>query len=190
LASLTEQVADRRETHQEALMPIALHVRELLEYTEWQRERWRTWFRVHPEMLHAGTGPHGDGRFTTIGDLVRHVFSAEQRYVDRLNGHPLTHPATMAIDDPDVLFAEGAAARRQLVELLDTFSTEHWSTPRAYTILTYRVTTPPKKIVVHVLIHEIRHWAQIATLCRLAGVAPEFHDFLASPVWGGDVIQA
>ena len=38
----------------------------------------------------------------------------------------------------------------------------------------------------HVLMHEIRHWAQIATLLRLNGVAGEFHDFLFSPVLGGE----
>jgi uncharacterized damage-inducible protein DinB len=171
-------------------MPIALHVRELLEYTEWQRTRWHIWFQDHPGALHAGIGPYGDGRFRTIGELVRHVFSAEQRYVDRLNGHPLTAPAAAPADDPEILFAEGAAARRHFIELLDSFSAEQWSTPRQYTILDYRVTTAPKKLVVHVLLHEIRHWAQIATLCRLAGLTPESHDFLASPVWGGDVSRA
>jgi len=33
-----------------------------------------------------------------------------------------------------------------------------------------------------VLMHEIRHWAQIATLLR----TDEFHDFLFSPVLGGE----
>jgi hypothetical protein len=31
-------------------------------------------------------------------------------------------------------------------------------------------------------VHEIRHWAQIATLLRLNGVVHELHDFLACPV--------
>jgi len=34
--------------------------------------------------------------------------------------------------------------------------------------------------------HEIRHWAQIATLLRLQGLTDEFHDFLFSPVLGGE----
>jgi uncharacterized damage-inducible protein DinB len=41
----------------------------------------------------------------------------------------------------------------------------------------------PRKLVAHVLIHEIRHWAQIATLCRFAGLRG---DFLFSPVLGGE----
>jgi len=35
--------------------------------------------------------------------------------------------------------------------------------------------------------HEIRHWAQIGTLLRLTGLKGEFHDFLFSPVLGGEL---
>jgi hypothetical protein len=34
--------------------------------------------------------------------------------------------------------------------------------------------------------HEIRHWAQIATLFRLSGLKVEMRDFLFSPVLGGE----
>ena len=44
----------------------------------------------------------------------------------------------------------------------------------------------PRKILMHVLIHEIRHWAQLGTLLRLGGEAPRLHDFLVSPVGGGE----
>jgi uncharacterized damage-inducible protein DinB len=45
----------------------------------------------------------------------------------------------------------------------------------------------PEKIVVHTLIHEIRNWAQIATVVRLNGYKGEFHDFLFSPGLGGAI---
>ena len=45
----------------------------------------------------------------------------------------------------------------------------------------------PRKIVVHVVMREIRHWAQIATLFRLHGLSDRFHDFLFSPVLGGEL---
>jgi uncharacterized damage-inducible protein DinB len=45
-------------------------------------------------------------------------------------------------------------------------------------------TITPRKIVVHILLHEMRHWAQIATLLRMNGFAGEMHDFLFSPVMG------
>ncbi|PYV21615.1 MAG: hypothetical protein DMG27_20285 [Acidobacteria bacterium] len=46
-------------------------------------------------------------------------------------------------------------------------------------------TATPRKIVIHILLHEIRHWAQIATLLRVSGLTGEFHDFLFSPIMGG-----
>jgi hypothetical protein len=36
----------------------------------------------------------------------------------------------------------------------------------------------------------LRHWAQIATLLRLHGVADAFHNFLFSPVLGGEFRRA
>jgi hypothetical protein len=32
--------------------------------------------------------------------------------------------------------------------------------------------------------HEIRHWAQIATLLRVKGTKADFQDFISSPVFG------
>jgi hypothetical protein len=55
-----------------------LSLGELIDYTDWQRGKWQDWFREHgADALAMSAGPHGDGRFQTIGDLVRHVFSAE-----------------------------------------------------------------------------------------------------------------
>jgi uncharacterized damage-inducible protein DinB len=39
-------------------------------------------------------------------------------------------------------------------------------------------------LVVHVLMHESRHWTQIGTLFRVNGLTGEFRDFLFSPVLG------
>jgi uncharacterized damage-inducible protein DinB len=41
------------------------------------------------------------------------------------------------------------------------------------------LTFTARKLVFHILFHEIRHWAQIATAVRNAGFPPPgFHDFL------------
>ena len=70
-------------------MPINLSVSDLIEYTDWERQQWYDWLRQHGDgVLEIGAGPHGDGRFGTVGELVRHIFSAEKRYVDRLSGRP------------------------------------------------------------------------------------------------------
>jgi len=65
-----------------------LSLNHLLDYTEWQRKKWHDSLRKHGEqVLRISAGPNGDGRFEVIGDLIRHIFSAEKRYVERLLIH-------------------------------------------------------------------------------------------------------
>ena len=169
-------------------MPPGLSIAELMEYTLWERRKWQARLqREGPEVLAIRAGPHGDGRFTTLGDLVRHMFSAEKRYVERLRGDTLTDPETIPNNDLEAMFRFGEKSREDLKRLVETFPAGEWETSREMKILDYRIQVSPRKIVMHVLMHEIRHWAQIATLLRLQGVTDVFHDFLFSPVMGGEV---
>ncbi len=155
----------------------------LVEYTDWDRRKWHDFFRKHGEQaLKLPVGPNGDGRFATAGDLVKHIFSTEKRYVDRLADRPLTDPATIPNDNIDALFAFAQVSRADLKHFIATFPEMEWDVPHEFKILTNSITVTPRKIITHVLIHEIRHWAQIATLFRLNGLVGEFHDFLFSPV--------
>jgi len=43
-----------------------------------------------------------------------------------------------------------------------------------------------RKFIAHILLHEVRHWAQVATILRLNGITGNFPDFLFSPVMGGN----
>lgn len=167
-------------------MTIDMSLDDLLDYTDWEREKWYDWFRRHgDQVLKISAGPHGDGRFESAGGVVKHIFSAEKRYADRLSGRALTDTASVPNDDVNALFQFGRRSRGDLRELLETYS-DDWNALSEYKIVNSVLRATPKKIVVHVLIHEIRHWAQIATLFRLNGLAVEFHDFLFSPVWSGE----
>jgi uncharacterized damage-inducible protein DinB len=168
-------------------MAVSLTVDELMEYTEWEREKWHAWFRNQGDQaLKMSAGPNGDGRFQTVGDLMRHIFGAEKRYVDRLSNRPLTDAATISNDNIEALFEFGEQSRAGLRELVKSFPAQEWDAPQEYKILKYTIKATPRKIVIHVLMHEIRHWAQIATMFRLNGLPVEFHDFLMSPVLSGE----
>jgi len=163
-----------------------LSLNHLLDYTAWQRKRWHDSLRNHGEqVLKISAGPNGDGRFEVIGDLIRHIFSAEKRYVERLSGRALTDTASIPNDKIEALFEFGQQSRKELKELLETFPAAQWDVPRDLKILNFVVNATPRKIVTHVVMHEIRHWAQIGTLLRLNGFAGDFQDFLGSPVMGG-----
>ena len=161
---------------------------DLVDYTEWQRGKWRAWFRDNPEALALSTGDHADGRFTTVGEVVKHIFGAELRYVQRLEGEPLSDLASVSADQVDELFSKGDETRQRLKQLLATVSGEWWEVPRQFTILSYQVTATPRKVIAHTLMHEVRHWAQLATVCRMNGHAVGAHDLLASPLWGGEFV--
>ena len=167
-------------------MQINLTLDDLMDYTAWERQKWHDWLREHgDEVLKIGAGPHGDGRFTSVGDLVRHMFSAEKRYIDRLSGRALTDTASIPNDNVEALFQFGEQSRQELKEFIETFPSQKWDVPEDHKLGNHVLTLTPRKIVVHVVLHEIRHWAQIATLLRLNGLSGEFHDFLFSPVMGG-----
>jgi len=157
----------------------------LLEYTEWQRQRWHAWLGEQgDQVLQISAGPHGDGRFQSIGEVIRHIFSAEKRYIDRLSRREITDTSTIPNDSIETLFGFGKMSREALRVFVGTCPEEAWDVAQEYMILDRPLTLTPKKIIIHVLMHEVRHWAQIATLLRIHGRKVEFHDFLFSPVLG------
>ena len=139
------------------------------------------------KVLKISAGPNGDGRFKTVGDLMKHMFSAEKRYIDRLSGRPLTDAATIPNDDIEALFRFSEQSRKDLKEFVESFPEQQWDVQQDHKLMNSVLTVTPRKIVVHVLLHEIRHWAQFATMLRWNGFALEFHDFLFSPVLGGEL---
>lgn len=132
-------------------------------------------------------GEHGDGRFQTLGDLVRHIFSAEKRYVERLSGQPLTDTSTVSAEKVDEIFRFGAESRGQLREFIAAFPPDQWDVLQQFKIVNSSISATPRKIIMHVVMHEVRHWAQVATFLRLNGLPGDFHDFLFSPVMGGEI---
>jgi uncharacterized damage-inducible protein DinB len=129
-------------------------------------------------------GPHGDNQ--TVGDVVRHIFSAEKRYIERLSDEPLTDTTSIPNDNLEVLFELGQQSRQRLKDFIESFPAASWDVPRDFAFVGWSLKATPKKIIVHVLTHEIRHWAQIATGLRLNGLTGDLHDFVFSPVLGGE----
>ena len=166
----------------------ALNLDYLIEYADWERQKWHDWLRRHgAEVLKISAGPNGDGRFTTVGDLIKHMFSAEKRYVDRLSGRALTDPTAIPNDDIEEVFRFGQQSRECLKKFVETFPAQKWDVSQEHNLMNNILIATPRKIVVHILLHEIRHWAQIATLLRLNNLVDDFHDFLFSPVLGGEI---
>ena len=171
---------------------LSMTLNDLMEYSAWERNKWRHWLLQHgDQVLETSAGAHGDGRFQTVGELIRHIFSAEKRYVERLSGQPLTDQSTVPSKNVEALFQFGDRSRQGLRNFLESYPACDWDVPQElkFPNSNTALKVTPRKIVTHVVLHEIRHWAQIATLLRLNGMTDDFHDFLFCPVMGGEFKQ-
>jgi len=165
-------------------MSFAFSFSDLLEYTEWDRHQWHAWFREHgAAALAVDLGAGNSGRIRNVGELVRHIFSAEKRYVERALRVPLTDASTIPSDDVEALFAFGLESRRALRELLATFPATEWDAPREMSFGTQHWIVTSRKMILQAVTHELRHWAQVATFLRQAGFTPGAHDLIASPLF-------
>ena len=169
-------------------MTPGLSLNELIEYTDWERGRWQEWFGSRGDApLATSVGEHGDGRFQNAGDIVRHIFSAEQRYIDRLTNRPLTDTGTIPNNNAEALFKFGQQTRANLKQYIGALPAQKWDGFMEFNFMNNLLRATPRKLIVHVLLHEIRHWAQMSTLFRINNMPVEMHDFLFSPVLGGEL---
>jgi uncharacterized damage-inducible protein DinB len=142
---------------------------ELLRYTNGERDKWRTWFGQYPRAMEAPL--QHDGRFPTVGKLIDHIFLVERRHLQRLTGDRLSQETGLSGSNASPLFDYGASVRRELEHLARTLD-DTADEIRQIEIRDRKWPTSVRKLLFHILIHETRHWAQIALAVRLAGFDP------------------
>jgi uncharacterized damage-inducible protein DinB len=151
-------------------MPLTISYDELLRYTNGEREKWRGWFGAHPNALDAAVQP--GGRLPTVGKLIDHIFLVERRHLQRLTGDALSTETGLSGSNAPPLFDYGASVRRELEQLAGTMSEDAADTVRSFEVRDQQWPMTPRKLLFHILLHETRHWAQIALAIRLAGFEP------------------
>ena len=157
-----------------------LTLQELLDYTTAETRRWREWLAAQPLALLEL--PAGDGRTATVRRLIHHIVVVERRYADRLCGAPVTEYETVSSETLDELFAAFEDARRMLSAWVDSATDDDLRRTVQFTTLTAgTLEASTRKIVIHALLHGMRHWAQIATVVRQYGYPTDWqHDILMS----------
>jgi uncharacterized damage-inducible protein DinB len=55
---------------------------------------------------------------------------------------------------------------------LPTLSADNAMTPREFVVASGNYSMTPRKLLFHMALHEVRHWAQIASTLRAAGFTP------------------
>ena len=149
---------------------ISVSLDELLAYSDEEREKWRVWLAKHPQALGVQLQP--GGRFATVNALVDHIFLVEVRHVARLQGRPIPDASGVPSGDAERLFTYGELARQALRQYLPTLTDADATNARDVVVAsgTFRMT--PRKLLLHLTLHETRHWAQVALGVRQAGYEP------------------
>jgi uncharacterized damage-inducible protein DinB len=148
---------------------ITLSLDELLAYTDEERGKWRVWFVEHPAAMDVRLQP--DGRFATVGALVDHIFLVEARHIARLQKE-LVPEASGVAADAVALFAYAGRTRDALRAYATRLDEAEAAKPREFTVQSGTVRMTPRKLLLHIGLHELRHWAQIALGVRQAGLTP------------------
>lgn len=143
---------------------------ELLRYTMEERDRWRRFFAERPDAMEITLQP--GGRFATIGKLIDHIFLVERRHLQRLRGEPLVERTGLTGNNAPPLFDYGASVRRELEQYVGGVDPDEAEQVRTFDVRGVAWPMSARKLLFHILMHEIRHWAQIALAVRLAGLEP------------------
>jgi uncharacterized damage-inducible protein DinB len=160
----------------------------LLAYTDHERTKWKAWLAADPRRLAI---PFQTGaRFPTIGGLLNHVFWVEERHLARLEGTPVPDTTGIPDNDLDASFEFGDRVRANLRRFVTTADDRRLSEPITFQLRGGPpITVLRRKLAAHILLHEIRHFAQIAYAVRVAGLEPPGeHDYFFAPV--DDVARA
>jgi uncharacterized damage-inducible protein DinB len=151
-------------------MTLTITLDELLTWTAEERAKWLPWLRANPAALDVAVQP--GGRFPTVGSLINHIFLVEVRHTLRLQGKELRTETGVKPGDIDGLYAYAARGREALHRYLPTIDPAAVNQPRDVVVSDGTYPLSPRKLLFHMALHEVRHWAQIASAVRMAGYAP------------------
>lgn len=161
----------------------ALTCDELLLHNEQETAKWRDFFDTYPETLGL---PAEFANMHEVRGVLLHVFAVELIYAERIAGIP--RPRLDYADFPsaglDELFSNHDRALAHLRDFLARATPADWDS-----VITFDTKTSGtlrgsrRKCFVHLFLHSVRHWAQLATFLRESGFKQDWgHDFIFSNV--------
>jgi uncharacterized damage-inducible protein DinB len=161
-------------------MSAEIRFEELLQYNEEETNRWMQWFAAHPEALDAELD------LTTVQkarDVLFHIFGLELWYAEWIPTGAMPSPElfkSMRHDTIEDLLAIAGEARQKFREFIRTATDSDWAVIVAIPEGRWGKLQPSRrKAFMHVMVHGIRHWAQVATALRKVGMKDDGrHDFL------------
>ena len=122
------------------------------------------------------------GRFPTVGSLLDHVFLVERRHLSRLEGHAAGLDRR-APGDVKALFEYADLVRADFRRFVTTSTTPRRRADHVHAARRPDDHDERRKLATHIVLHEMRHLAQIAYAARVAGHEPPGeHDYFFAPI--------
>lgn len=161
-------------------MSAAFTLEDVLVYSDHEREKWKAWIAADPSRLTITFQP--GGRFPTVWDLLNHLFFVERRHVSRLEGAVPPESTGIAAGDWEALFEYADLVRADLREYLGKMTEADAASLVTFTLPTGPLSITRRRLALHIVLHEVRHLAQLAYMARLTGHEPPGnHDYLFFP---------
>ncbi|HLG57188.1 MAG TPA: DinB family protein [Vicinamibacterales bacterium] len=151
-------------------MSIAIDLTRLVAYSDHERAKWKSWVAADPARL--ATPFQNGGRFPTLGNLLDHIFLIEARHLSRLQGSALPESTGVTAGDWPALFAYADTVRANLSAFVVALDEQAANESITFKIPSGAFTLTRRKLTLHILLHEVRHLAQIAYAVRAAGYEP------------------
>lgn len=161
-------------------MSTSVELTELLDYSDHERTKWREWIAANPGRLDVPFQP--GGRFPTVGALFDHVFLVERRHLSRLQGGTPPEATGIRPGDWTALFEYEDLVRADLRRYVADLDEGTARQPMTVVAQSGTQTMTRRRLVTHILMHEVRHLAQVAYAARRAGHEPPGqHDLFYFP---------
>jgi uncharacterized damage-inducible protein DinB len=117
-----------------------------------------------------------------VGALFDHIFLVERRHLSRLEGGTPPDATGVAAGDVRVLWEYGDLVRADLRRYAEDLDAAEGSAILTVVTQSGTQTVTKRWLAAHILLHEIRHLAQIAYAARNAGEEPPGqHDIFFYP---------
>jgi uncharacterized damage-inducible protein DinB len=154
-------------------MTLAITHEELLAWNMESAAFWKTHLDANQALLEL---PCGIGGAENVQQFVRHIWGVELRWSQRVARQPETPREDIPTGPLSALFELHEKATQIWRNLLDNPNEDwddtltmnyDWLPPQART-------ASRRKLMAHALFHSQRHWAQLATLVRAAGLPSGF----------------
>jgi uncharacterized damage-inducible protein DinB len=155
----------------------ALTCAEMLAHDEESTGRWEQWFRKNQAALEVPCDIMNTG---TVRMLVHHIFAVELRFSLRLLGEPPIEYDKLPSATIEELFGIYRAAVKNYETFLSAANGPVMEEViEVVTRTAGNLRASRRSLFVHAMLHSMRHWAQLSTLLRTAGMKPDWpQDYL------------